>query len=65
VIVGKLRWYGRIRREKDRQDIIAVMRYQWQRLDWPYIERWCDEHGTRDTFTELRAEVEQQLRDER
>ncbi len=61
VIVGKLRWYGRIRREKDRLDILAVMRFQWSRLDWPYIERWCDEHGTRELMNQCRADVERQL----
>jgi len=26
-----------------------------QRLDWNYIRRWCDAHGTRQLFDTVRA----------
>ena len=53
VIVWKLRW----RRAKDREDVRAVMGVQGDRLDWPYIESWCDRHGTRALLEEIRRTV--------
>jgi hypothetical protein len=53
VIIQKVRWG----REKDRQDVIDVMTVQSGNLDWPYIESWCDRHGTRALLEELRAKV--------
>jgi len=53
VIVQKVRWG----REKDRQDVLDVMAVQGPALDWPYIESWCDKHGTRKLMEELRAAV--------
>src|SRR5438105_5189494 len=32
-----------------RLECIAVQ----QALDWPYIERWCDQHGTRDLLEQI------------
>jgi hypothetical protein len=53
VIVQKVRWG----RPKDRQDVIDVMTVQSDALDWPYIESWCDRHGTRALMEELKAAV--------
>lgn len=53
VIIQKIRW-GRL---KDQQDAIDVMAVQGAVLDWPYIESWCDKHGTRKLMEELRAAV--------
>lgn len=50
VIIWKLRWA----RAKDRDDIRAVMGVQADKLDWAYIECWCDQHGTRRLMEEIR-----------
>ncbi len=53
VIIQKIRWG----REKDRSDALDVMSVQAGNLDWPYIESWCDRHGTRTLLEDLRAAV--------
>ena len=53
VIIWKLRWA----RSKDREDVRAVIGVQQERLDWAYIERWCDRHGTRAVLEEIRRSV--------
>jgi len=30
---------------------------QGDRLDWPYVESWCDRHGTRALLDEIRRSV--------
>lgn len=53
VVVWKLRWA----RTKDREDVRAVIGVQQGNLDWPYIEKWCDSHGTRTLLEEIRRTV--------
>lgn len=53
VIVQKLRWS----RPKDWEDARDVMAVQGDALDWAYIERWCEQHGTRETLDRLRGEI--------
>ncbi len=53
VIVTKLRW-GRHKDHEDVRDVISVQR---GRLDWPYIEKWCGEHGTLALLNEIRRTV--------
>jgi len=50
VIVMKLRWA----RTRDLDDVRGVIAVQRDALDWPYIERWCDQHGTRRALKRLR-----------
>lgn len=58
VIVQKLRWCVGGRRSKDFDDAVAVMAVQGRRvLDWPYIEKWCAEHGTLEVLTQAKAEA--------
>lgn len=58
VIVQKLRWCLGGRRSKDFDDAVAVMAVQGKRvLDWPYIEKWCAEHGTLEVLVQARAEA--------
>lgn len=47
VVITKLRWSRQGRRPKDISDATNVIAAQTGTLDWPYIERWCDLHGTR------------------
>ncbi len=53
VIVMKLRW----KRSRDQDDVRAVMGVQGDRLDWAYIEGWCERHGTRALMEEIRRTV--------
>ena len=53
VIIWKLRWA----RAKDREDVRAVIGVQQSNLDWPYIENWCERHGTRALLEEVRRTV--------
>jgi hypothetical protein len=58
VIVTKLRWAVGAGRGKDRndvRDVIAVLGDD--ALDWQYIYRWAEEHGTRDVLDEIRASI--------
>jgi hypothetical protein len=60
VIVQKVRWSALGRRAKDIQDVKAIIDAQRGNLDWPYIESWCDRHGTRDLLEKLIVELDQQ-----
>jgi hypothetical protein len=44
-------------RNKDRDDIHAVISVSRELIDWPYVHRWCDEHGTRALLDEIRATI--------
>lgn len=57
VIVTKLRWALHAQRGKDRDDVRDVIAVQGEALDWGYIQRWCDEHGTRELLEEIRREL--------
>jgi hypothetical protein len=58
VIVQKLRWSKGAKRTKDFDDAVAVLGVQGNaKLDWPYIEEWCAEHGTLEVLAEAKAEA--------
>ena len=57
VIITKLRWSKAGGRGKDIDDVRNVIRVQYDQLDWPYIERWCEIHGTREWLARIRAEA--------
>ena len=57
VIITKLRWIARVDREKDRNDVKGVIGMLKSTLDWPYIESWCDKHGTRELLEVIRKSV--------
>ena len=58
VIVQKLRWSHGAKRSKDFDDAVSVMAIQGEtELDWPYIEKWCAEHGTLEVLAEAKAEA--------
>ena len=56
VIVNKLRW----RRRKDLEDVANIIAMQSVSLDWEYIHRWCDTHGTRELLASVVAMVPKQ-----
>lgn len=53
VIIMKVRWA----RSRDRDDVRAVIGVQGNKLDWPYIETWCERHGTRALLEQIRRTV--------
>jgi Nucleotidyltransferase of unknown function (DUF6036) len=53
VIVTKLRWL----RKKDVDDIRDVIAVKSSALDWNYIHRWTEIHGTRAKLDEIRASI--------
>jgi hypothetical protein len=59
VVVTKLQWYHIDRRWKDLEDVRAVADVQGDRLDWSYIETWCDRHGSRKHLDALRETLGQ------
>ncbi|MCK4341052.1 MAG: hypothetical protein KAY37_04935 [Phycisphaerae bacterium] len=57
VVVTKLRWAKHGQRSKDTDDVRNVIAVQGDNLDWDYIHRWCDEHGTRELLDEIRRSI--------
>jgi hypothetical protein len=57
VIISKLRWALHARRAKDEDDVRNVIAVQGPRLDWEYIHRWCERHGTRALLDRIRASL--------
>ena len=58
VIIQKLRWSHGAKRSKDFNDAVSVMGVQGEAaLDWPYIEKWCAEHGTLEVLADAKAEA--------
>ncbi len=57
VVITKLRWSRHGERQKDLSDARDVIAVSGPQLDWPYIERWCDEHGTRKLLDHLRHSI--------
>lgn len=57
VLVTKLNWLHRANRGKDLLDVENVISVQGDMLDWPYIESWCDAHGSRPLLDKIRAEL--------
>ena len=53
VIIQKLRW----QRDKDVSDARNVIHSQLKSLDWAYLRRWTDEHGTTELLEQLRSEA--------
>ena len=56
MIITKLRWSQHAGREKDISDARNLIGVQQEHVDWPYVESWCDRHGTRELLERLRHE---------
>jgi hypothetical protein len=56
MIITKLRWSQHAGREKDISDARNLIGVQHELVDWPYVESWCDRHGTREVLERLRRE---------
>jgi hypothetical protein len=57
VVVQKLRWYQIAGRRKDWDDVEGVLLVQGDKLDWAYIQSWCDRHGSREHLEQLRKSL--------
>jgi hypothetical protein len=57
VVVTKANWLHRANRTKDLLDLQQVIAVQGDSLDWAYIERWADQHGSRALLDRIRNEV--------
>ena len=57
VIVTKLRWSLAGERGKDAEDVAHVIAVQGDAINWDYVHRWCNEHGTRKRLDEIRASI--------
>ena len=53
MVIQKVRW----NRDKDRDDARNILAVQGDALDFGYIEKWCDAHGTRARLEELRRSI--------
>ncbi len=53
MVIQKVRW----NRDKDRDDARNILAVQGDALDFAYIERWCDAHGTRTRLEDLRRSI--------
>lgn len=58
LIVTKIRWAQHAGREKDVADARNLISVQSELIDWPYVEQWCDSHGTRELLDKLRGQVQ-------
>jgi hypothetical protein len=63
VIVTKLLWAARAGRLKDQDDCRGVIALQGKLVDWEYVCRWCDRHGTRGLLEEIRRSIPADLDD--
>jgi isopropylmalate/homocitrate/citramalate synthase len=54
VVITKLRWS----RQKDLSDARDVIAISGSQLDWTYIERWCEAHGTLQLLQDLRRSID-------
>lgn len=57
MIIMKLRWGTTAGRAKDLDDVRNMLAVRSDELDWVYIERWCDIHGTLARLAEIRASI--------
>jgi Nucleotidyl transferase AbiEii toxin, Type IV TA system len=57
VIITKLHWALLGKRSKDRDDVRDVIAVQADRIDWDYVHRWCEQHGSRALLDEIRASI--------
>ena len=57
IVIQKLRRSRGGKRSKDYDDAKNVIAIQHLALDWPYIERWCGEHGTLELLDKAKREA--------
>jgi hypothetical protein len=58
VILTKLRWSHAGQRTKDLEDARNVIAMETDRIDWAYVNSWCDRHGTRELLDQVRRSLQ-------
>jgi hypothetical protein len=58
VLITKLRWSHAGGRRKDIEDVENVIIVQGNRIDWDYVNSWCDQHGTRELLDQVRRSLQ-------
>ena len=53
VIIQKLRW----QRRKDLDDVVNILAVRAGKLDWEYLSKWTNVHGTCDLLGQLRRSI--------
>ena len=53
VVIQKLRW----QRRKDLDDVVNILGVSGCALDWAYLTRWTQQHGTANLLQQLRSEL--------
>ena len=56
-VITKLRWSRHGNRTKDIEDVRGVIAVQSDRIQWDYVETWCERHDTRDLLDEIRRSI--------
>ena len=57
VVITKLRWVLKADRPRDRGDVRDVISTSSPIMDWPYVFRWTEQHGTRQLLEEIIATI--------
>lgn len=57
VVVTKLHWALLAGRSKDIDDVRNVIAVRGSSLDWIYVERWANVHGSKDLLDRVRASL--------
>jgi len=57
VIVTTLHWGLLAARSKDREDVRDMIAVQGDRIDWDYVHKWCEQHGTRALLDKIRCSI--------
>jgi hypothetical protein len=55
MVITKLRWIAEADRSKDREDSRNILAVRGAELDWAYLRRWSNEHGTGALLEEIRG----------
>lgn len=53
VVIQKIRW----QRRKDLDDVVNIIAVNGSHLDWPYINKWAEKHGTLALLQELQRSI--------
>lgn len=56
-VITKTRWAFSANRHKDISDVQTLIAIRGHALDWPYIEHWCDIHGSRPLLDKIRDDL--------
>jgi hypothetical protein len=51
VIIAKLEWARLAQSQRQLEDVAAILKVQWARLDRPYLDKWIAELGLNDQWS--------------